>query len=146
MLESNDNNIYDYYLKEILKIQKYIKSIYLSNNSITDLEKNRASQLLYELSAIVEVVQSLPDTDFSFKKLRFTQIKDSIDRLNHYLTEPFSFFPDVNIWLISDKEPIGICTIHSNDIVWSKNESEKGCICNELIYTDIKVFFLNKFI
>jgi hypothetical protein len=123
-----------------LKIKKYIKSLHTTNKTTSELEQNRYKRVLYELSSIADVIGSLPDTDLNFRKLRFNQIKDSIHRMNQFLAEPFSFFPDVNLWLLMDKEPVGVTTVRTNDIIWSKNEYEKGFICNKLIYTDIKVF------
>lgn len=131
--------MYEHYMKEILKIQTYLKSIYLTKHAITELDKNRARQLICELTTILEVVDSLPKTEANFRKLRYNQIRDCIDRLRHYLVEPFSFFPDVNLWLLADGIPIGVTTIHSNDIIWATNDLEKGSICNNLVYTDIKV-------
>lgn len=132
--------MYEHYMKEILKIQTYLKSIYLTKHAITELDKNRARQLICELTTILEVVDSLPKTEANFRKLRYNQIRDCIDRLRHYLVEPFSFFPDVNLWLLADGIPIGVTTIHSNDIIWATNDLEKGVICNNLVYTDIKVY------
>ena len=134
--------MYEHYMKEILKIQTYLKSIYLTKHAITELDKNRARQLICELTTILEVVDSLPKTEANFRKLRYNQIRDCIDRLRHYLVEPFSFFPDVNLWLLADGIPIGVTTIHSNDIIWATNDLEKGVICNNLVYTDIKVWCL----
>ena len=134
--------MYEHYMKEILKIQTYLKSIYLTKHAITELDKNRARQLICELTTILEVVDSLPKTEANFRKLRYNQIRDCIDRLRHYLVEPFSFFPDVNLWLLADGIPIGVTTIHSNDIIWATNDLEKGSICNNLVYTDIKVWCL----
>lgn len=138
--EADTRSIYEHYSREILKIQTYIKTIYLTQAAITELEKNRARQLSHELTAIIEVVESLPHSDTNFRKLRYNQIRDCIDRIHHYLAEPFSFFPDVNLWLLSDGVPVGVCTVHSNDIIWAKNDLERGCICNQLVYTDVKVF------
>lgn len=135
-------NIHGLYSGEISKIKNYIEKNYLLSNSITDLHKKRASQFLAALDNSVESLSNSDPDDF--KKMILKRIKDSLDLINQYLTEPFSLFPDVNIWLISDnnnKEPIGVCTIHSSDILWSKDDKEKGCICNKHIYTDIKVMF-----
>lgn len=140
LLEAIDTKVlYEHYSKEIVKIQLYVKSIYLAQPGICELEVYRALQLIYELTAIIEVVQSLSETDANFRKLRYNQIRDCIDRIHHYLTEPFSFFPDVNLWLLADDQPIGICTLHSNDVIWARNVFERGCICGQLVYTDVKV-------
>lgn len=138
--ESDPKSIYEHYSREIIKIQTYIKAIYLTQPAITDLEKNRARQLSHELAAIIEVVEMLPHTDANFRKLRYNQIRDCIDRIHQYLTEPFSFFPDVNLYLLGDGgQPIGVCTLLSNDIVWAKTDLERGCICNQLVYSGVKV-------
>jgi hypothetical protein len=64
---------------------------------------------------------------------------DSIDRIKIYLNDALSTFPSIQLWLLCDKEPVGVCTIKSSDVVWSKNERECGYICNKFVYTDIKV-------
>lgn len=142
LLECKDKQDYTNYLAEILKIEKYLENVYLKNICLTDLEKNRVHQLIAELKNIIELVQLLPKADLSFRKLNFTKIKLCINKINDYLAEPLSAFPDVNLWLLSNKEPIGICTIKSNDVIWSVNNLERGSICNQLIYTEIKVNLL----
>jgi hypothetical protein len=128
------------YLGELVTIQKYFQDIFLNNQLITDLSRNRVKQISQELMNIIDLIQSLNNLfDVNFKRIKLIMLMDSIDKIKIYLTDPLSFFPSVNLWLLCDKEPIGVCTIKSTDIVWSKNKRERGYICNKLIYTDIKV-------
>lgn len=117
-----------------------MKKFYLSQAFITELETNRGKQLVYELELIKNDIDALSKSDATFRKLRFTKIRDSVERLRLYVAEPFSFFPDVNLFLLSDGLPVGVCTIRSNDVIWSsRGHMERGCICNHLVYTDVKV-------
>ncbi len=67
-------------------------------------------------------------------------ILESIEKINHYLNEPMlGFFPDIHLWLYNENMPIGICNIRSCDVLWSNDELQRGSICNQFIYLDIKV-------
>ena len=96
------------------------------------------NQLLNELKVLIDLIKSFLKYDSNFKRVKFTQMKDSIEKLNNYLSEPVSFMPDVNLWLLADEKPIGVCTIKSNDIIWSSYDKKRGSVCNKSIYTDIK--------
>lgn len=129
------------YRSEILRIIKYIQIIFLKNEFMTDLEQNKAKRLINDLNDTIKLIKALPideKTDKSFRKFDLNRIIESIARVNKYLNEPLSLFPDVNLWLLSNNEPIGICTIKSSDIIWSDKSIERGLICNQMIYTDIK--------
>lgn len=135
----DDSKLHEHLLKCILTMQKYMNEYFLPDKNITALEKKRAEQLNNELRKIRDVVSLLPKTDPSFRRIRFNQIRDSIGQIKNCVNEPFSFFPDVTLWLLNDKQPVGICTIRSNDIFWCKREYDRGCISNSLVYTDLKV-------
>jgi hypothetical protein len=117
----------------------YLKRVFLKNEFLTELNKHRIKHFQIELRKIHDFVQSLSKFDKNFRKLRFMQIKDSLEEINNFLGEPFSYFPDLNIFMISDQEPIGLCKIKSHDVIWSNNHREIGSICNKMIYTNIKV-------
>lgn len=137
----SDNYDFKDFLTEILRIRKYIESVFLKNSFLTQLEHKRADHLIIELNDLIKLTQSFhtdQKSDSTFRKFDFNRIIESISRINTYLIEPLNIFPDINLWLLSNNEPIGICTIKSNDIIWSKNVYERGIICNQLIYTDIK--------
>lgn len=143
---------YDAYLSEIYKIKRYLEHKFdginsadvkfLENEWLSNLEINRDKQIIKQLENIANIVKSMCKTELSFKKHKFIDIKRSIDKINEYLAEPLSVFPDVSIWFLCNKEPVGICTIKSHDLIWSKHDFRRGSICNQMVYTDIKVFLL----
>ena len=126
-------------LYEIIRIKKYIKMVFLKNEFLTELNKKRVKHFQTELRKICDFVQSLSKFDTNFRKLRFMQIKDCLEEITNYLMEPFSYFPDLNLFLISNEEPIGLCKIKPYDVIWSSNHREIGALCNKLIYTNVKV-------
>ena len=126
-------------LREIIRIKLYLKKIFLKNEFLTELNKQRIKHFQVELRKLYDLVQSLAKFDKNFRKLRFMQIKDSLEEIANFLGEPFSYFPDLNIFLISDQEPIGLCKIKPHDVIWSSNHREIGSLCNKMIYTNIKV-------
>lgn len=129
------------YRSEILRIIKYIQQIFLKNKFMTDLDQKKAKRLVTDLDNTIKLIKALPadeKSDKSFRKFDLNRIVESIARVNKYLNEPLNLFPDVNLWLLSNNEPIGICTIKSSDIIWSEKSIERGIICNQMIYTDIK--------
>ena len=126
-------------LYEIIRIKKYLKTVFLKNEFLTELNKQRIKHFQAELRKICDFVQSLSKFDENFRKLRFMQIKDSLEEIASFLGEPFSYFPDLNLFLISNQEPIGLCKIKSHDVIWSINPREIGNLCNRMIYTNIKV-------
>ncbi|CAF0876645.1 unnamed protein product [Brachionus calyciflorus] len=139
--EQDTEEIVKEYLIEILKIRKYFSQVFMKSQLLTDLERKRSEQLIHELNEIIKLVQSLQSenkADSTFRKFNYNRIMQSIRKIDNYFAEPLSLFPDVNLWLLSCNEPIGICTIKSNDIIWSKQKYHKGVICNRMIYTDIK--------
>lgn len=157
ILLSNAYNLFNYYQNpenfkkyrsEILRIIKYIQQVFLKNEFTTDLDEKKAKRLITSLEDTIRLIKSLPadnKSDSSFRKFDFNRIIESIARLNKYLNEPLSLFPDVNLWLLSNNEPIGICTIKSSDIIWSDESFERGVICNQMTYTDIKSLNSNDF-
>ena len=46
--------------------------------------------------------------------------------------------------MIYNESPVGVCTIKSQDIIWSDEEECRGSICAKMIYTDIKAFKILK--
>lgn len=150
ILLSNAYNLFNYYQNlenfkkyrsEILRIIKYIQQVFLKNEFTTELDEKKAKRLVSNLDDTIRLIKSLPTdkkSDSSFRKFDFNRIIESIARVNKYLNEPLSLFPDVNLWLLSNNEPIGICTIKPSDIIWSEKSIERGVICNQMTYTDIK--------
>ena len=131
------------YYKEASNIKTYLqidysRAIRTSPVPLTDLERNRVKQLTEELNVLLGLIKSYSRFDSDFKKMKFTQMKDSIEKINAYINEPLSLIPDVTLWLLADDRAIGVCTIKASDIIWSPKERKKGSICNQLIYTDIK--------
>ena len=134
------------YLKELLGIKNYLKNIYVSSDLISDLQRARVLQINCEIDKVINLIQSLKNLfDVNFKRYQLRLMLDSINKMEVYLTEPLSFFPNVSLWLLSDKEPIGICTVETSDIIWSKYDKERGLICNKMVYTDIKTLNLKDF-
>lgn len=117
-----------------------MQNIYLKISTLTELEKNRTNQFLMELRNIVDFVQTFQKFDSNFKKLRLIQLKDSLEKLQKMsLNEPFNYFPDLDLWLISNNVPIGLSKIKYFDLIWSNNMRERGSVCSKMIYMNIKV-------
>lgn len=103
------------------------------------MEKNRVDQVFDEITSIMGILTRNRLLDDAYKKIFLIQISDCLSRIKENLVEPFNYFPDINLWLVHNRQHVGVCTIKSCDVIWSKSVIEKGDICNQIIYTNIKV-------
>lgn len=106
------------FLKHLLQIQKYLQEIYINDALITEIEKNRSLQINLELKNIIDVIQTFDSmVDEKFKRVISNMLMDSIDKIKVFCDEPLSSFPDINLWLLCDKQPIGICNFHTTNLM-----------------------------
>lgn len=119
---------------ELRTIEKDIYDIcdVIMDKTLGELARARYFKIVIELAKIYNL--------FKLNMASLNFLIESIEQIDNSLTEPLSIFPDLNLFLLSGNEPIGQCTVKSTDIIWSNDPLKKGSICNQLIYTDIKVF------
>lgn len=131
----------------IANTKVYLKNDFLKNEFITEFSRNRVRQIRAQLTGIQDLLSLLFKLVSKFKNsnsnenFRFyidLMIKNSMIKIKKYLAEPLSYFPDVNIWFLCNKEPVGVCTIKSRDLIHSSDEYKKGSICGRMVYTDVK--------
>jgi hypothetical protein len=127
------------YISDVLKIKRYLVNEYQKTNLLTELEFNRIKQIINELKNLVGFAKMMTNPLANLRRIGMIQIRDTIEKIRHFSKNPVSFFPDINIWLMCNQQAIGICTIKSQDVIWSNNELKRGVICNKLIYIDFMV-------
>jgi hypothetical protein len=138
--------------KEIVQlaqnVKTYLKDEYLNNNFITDFEQKRVEEILFRLTIIIDLINLILKLSKKFKYSTANDnfkfyidliIKNSVLKIRNFLREPFCIFPNVSLWLLFNNQPVGVCNISANDIIWSNDEQNKGEFCGKLFSTDFKV-------
>lgn len=129
-------------------VRLYLKNVYLANQYITDYDRARVKQINLEYSIIGDLLNLMLKLCVKFKgsysndAFKFyidSIIRNCIVKIRQYAEEPLSFFPDVSLWLLFNNKPVGICNIRSSDVIWSEVQSERGEICGQMVYMDVKV-------
>jgi hypothetical protein len=141
-------------LKDIQKIVNSVKVFLEENKKINTFEKARHKLIIDTFKNIYELVELFanlcikfdnPESNKNFEKRIDDIIVDCIARLKKYLEEPFCYFPDASLWLLFNDKPVGVCTLKSEDIIWSSDEYKRGIISAKKVYTDIKSLNPNDF-
>ena len=110
---------------------------------MTKLNKNRLLKIRQSITAISQKLETL-------KKLRVDELRNfvtsgwkyieyEIESLINTSKELFFFFPDADLWLLSDGEPVGLVSLRACDIIRSNNENEKGIFCEKIVSAFVKV-------
>ncbi|CAF0895015.1 unnamed protein product, partial [Brachionus calyciflorus] len=140
-------NYFDAFMLKIKILNDYISYDFLKMSFINNFNKSRILQIKSQLDTLRTVVKLLFDLSEKFQPSKSNEnfrfyidliVRNSIVKIKKLLNEPFSYFPDVNLWFLFDNEPVGVCNIRSNDIIWSLDSSKKGIISAVMVYTDIK--------
>ena len=141
--------IYNKIEKVIKKIKEHLNTEFLSqsNPNITELDRNRVKLTDWLLTCIEKLLMLLIKLIFKFRDSKSNEnfkhyidllIKNCIVRIQQFCKEPFSFFPDISIWMLANQEPVGVCSMRACDIIWSEDLEKRGFICAKMIYTDMK--------
>ena len=109
---------------------------------LTELERIRLYQINMELKQTIDSIILLSQNFGKILKYKiFYEISNCINKIKIYLNQPFSQLPDLNLWLLCNKKPIGVCSIRSSDVAWSGyDKREMGFLCNKMFYTNLKVY------
>ena len=136
----------------LLMIKEYLKSRFLKNTPFkTKFDKFRVNQITNQLSIIVELLNlmvnlsekfSCSKSNESFKYYVDLIVNNSIEHIKKYNEDPFQLFPNINLLLLFNQTPVGVCSLKAQDLVWSKNDQEIGIHCRKIIYCDVKVNLL----
>ena len=149
--DSNDlkkaNNLYESFLNTINRMKDFIKHDFLKKNYISEFNKKRIKQIKVELNNLADVINLLFRLTHKFRQSKSNEsfkfyidliIRNSVIKIKKHLEEPFSYFPDVNLWFLFNREKIGVCNMICNDVIWSDEEDKRGCISAKKVYTDVK--------
>ena len=130
-------------------IEDYLKLRFLKNTPFkTKFDKFRVNQIINQLSIIVELLKLMLDlsekfscskSNESFKFYIDLIVKNSIKHIRKYNEDPFQLFPNINLLLLLNQMPVGVCSLKAQDLIWSENNREIGTQCAKIIYSDIKV-------
>ncbi len=130
-------------------IEDYLKLRFLKNTPFkTKFDKFRVNQIINQLSIIVELLKLMLDlsekfscskSNESFKFYIDLIVKNSIKHIRKYNEDPFQLFPNINLLLLLNQMPVGVCSLKAQDLIWSENNREIGTQCGKIIYSDIKV-------
>ena len=125
-----------------------------TTNYITNFEEFRAKQIKALFQNIVDLFNIYFKLVLKFKNSSSNEnfryyidliVKNCVAKIKRYSEEPLSYFPDASLWLFFNNKPVGVCSIKSEDIIWSSNEDKKGIISNLMVYTDVKSLDPNDF-
>lgn len=141
-------NVYQQIRNLAQEVKSYLLNEYLKNDFITDFDRYRVKLINTQFSIIVDLLNllfklickfRLSASNESFKFYIDLIIQNSMAKIRNYLKEPFSYFPDLNLWLMANEtNAIGVCNIRSEDVIWSPVAKKRGSICAKMIYTDVK--------
>jgi hypothetical protein len=124
------------------------------NNFVTSFEVFRAKQINALFKNIVDLLNVYFKLILKFKNSVSSEsfrfyidliVKNCKAKIKRFLEEPLGYFPDACIWMLFDNEPVGVCSIKSEDIIWSPNPYKRGIISTRTVYTDIKSLNPNDF-
>lgn len=134
--------------RRIFCLQRYLLYGFSRNNKLMPLDVDRIKQIVTQLRILDTSLELIAATKSS--KISIHIITECVIKIEKLIKEPLlRNFPDFHLWLMNGDQPVGICNIKANDIVWSQNRHKRGSICNKYIYMSIKVnfhfilFFLN---
>lgn len=149
--DSNDlkkaNNLYESFLYTINRLKEFIKLEFLKKSFITQFNKCRIKQIKMELNNLADVINLLFRLTHKFRQSKSNEsfkfyidliIRNTVIKMKKHLEEPLSYFPDVNLWFLFNRQKIGVCNMICKDVVWSDEEDKCGCISAKKVYTDVK--------
>lgn len=149
--DSNDlkkaNNLYEYFLNTINRMKEFIKQDFLKKSYTSEFNKHRIKQIKMELNNLADVIKLLFRLTHKFRQSKSNEnfkfyidliIRNTMIKIKKYLNEPFSYFPDVNLWFMFNEQKVGVCNLKCNDVVWSPEEDKRGCISAKKVYTNVK--------
>ena len=146
------DSLYKIIVQTTNEINDFLITDFMNNEYITDYERCRIKQICSQLDIIKDLLSILFDLIRKFKNSASNEnFKFYIDlivincmlKIRNYIKDPLSYFPDISLWFLFNNEPVGVCTIKAEDLVWSNDPYKKGQICEKMIYTDVKVNFFN---
>lgn len=109
-----------------------------NSKRMTSIELSRTRKIISEFKVIIESLRFLSTTKDERRGANL--ILESIERIEDLLSQPMlNFFPDMHLWLMSDGQAVGICSIKAADAIWSQDSSQRGLICKQFTYLSIKV-------
>ena len=130
-------------------IEEYLKLKFLKNTPFkTKFDKFRVKQIINQLSVIIELLKLMIDLSEKFSNSKSNEnfkfyidliVKNSIEHINKYNEDPFQLFPNINLLLMSNQRPVGVCSLKARDLIWSEDVREIGTDCGKIIYSDMKV-------
>ena len=150
---SNNVDLLDTYKKRAEHILNDVKAFFKemlsleTNNYVNSFTTNRSNQIKALFGNILQLLELYFKLIVKFKNSTSNEnfrfyidliIKNCIAKIKRYLEEPLSYFPDASLWLLFNDQPIGVCTIKSEDIIWSPDPNKRGIISTRMIYTDVK--------
>jgi len=133
-------------LKQIVKdVNNYLET-HLSKRA-NNFETKRAELIKSVFKDIYDLYDLLLNLFIKFKSSKSIKnfkrridiiIADRIARIKRYLKEPFSHFFDASIWMLFNNQPVGVCNIKAEHIIWSPDEDKRGLMSAKKFYTNVK--------
>lgn len=137
---SDTKNDKDDYFKHISDLNKYLAEKSDESKDYTEYETNRRQSLQQAIKRMSSYKTRLNNSrQVESKLLDLFAMKTDCELMNQFSYEPVKFFPDMNLWLMCDGRPMGICTLDANSIIWSDLIDERGAFCGKTVYADVKV-------
>lgn len=109
----------------------------------TDLDENRIKSIKEVIKRMRKYKREL-FLDLFNKILCYQHLqllKYDCDVIAKFSHEFFGVFPDMNLWLLNNNQPIGLCSLKAQDIFWAFDTKERGVLSARHIYLDIKVIY-----
>ena len=126
-LNEKAQTIFKYIHLLSVRVKSYLEEYVSSGQSLTELERIRATQLKRKFSLVhdslcllIQLVDKFKNSasNKSFKTYIDLVILHAFARIRIILRQPLSYFPDLSLWLMassrpgSDQEPIGVCDFY----------------------------------
>ncbi len=142
------NDIYKDIVRLAQNAKTYLKDVYLNSDYVNEFEQKRVEEILFRFTIIIDLLNLIlkltkkfnnSNSNDNFKFYIDLIIKNSVLKIRNFLREPFCIFPNLSLWLLFNDQPVGVCNICANDIIWSEDEQNKGEFCGKVISSDFKV-------
>jgi transcriptional antiterminator len=138
--------------EELIALKRIVKDVndYLVtplSKRANNFEKKRTELIISVFKDIYDLYDLLLNLFIKFKNSKSIKnfkrrvdiiIADRIARIKSYLKEPFSHFLDASIWMLFNDQPVGVCNIKAEDIIWSPDEDKRGLVSAKKFYTNVK--------
>lgn len=137
------SKIKDVFDSILLYLKHFKKTLF-----ITQFDRFCCKQIKSRLLTIQELLALITNLSERFKGSKSNEnfnfyidlvVRNSLAHIYKYNRDPFNYFPDVNLKLLSNGELIGVCSIKTHKVIWSDNELEIGDECGKIVYSNIKV-------